>query len=982
VGLLLRHDAPLVAALLAVLKSGATAVVLDPRWPPERLRLVRDQVGARILLTDSAHRDLALAADCPTTALIEVGERPDPEGSAPAIRTTPEDLAFLIHTSGSTGEPKSVMQTHRNVIHNAVVRLAGGLGLRSDDRIALLASPSGGQGISTVWTALLTGATLCPFPVMERGVAGLPDWLEEHGVTVLVSSASLFRHFVRTLDGRRLPGVRLVRLGSEQAFASDFEAWRAHFADHGRMVNSFSSSETGNITQHVLRADDRVAAGGLPVGRPAPGMEVLLLEDGEIAVRSDYVSPGYLNDDMLTGERFGDRTFRTGDLGRMSDDGVLSVLGRRDSQVKVRGSRVDLTEVEGALVARPPVAAAAVRPHPTPRGETALTAFVALQPGAARDAAALRESIGETLPTHAVPTAFTFVDALPLNAHGKVDRESLALLEPEPATSQTGGSPVTETEELLAGIWAEALERESVSPEEDFFALEGDSLTAAEIAAAVQRRFGVEIELDAFADNPTVSAMAELIDRRRIGEDGAGPVTLARVSRDAPMPCSVIQERTWRQSQTREGSTAYNVASAVRIRGPLDVEALRRCINTLVARHEALRTTFAEVDGGPVQLVNPPDHVEVPLVEVRGPAEADELLRREASERFDLERGPLVRFRLLRLGDAEHRLVRLYHHINADGQSWQVFYRELAELYEADLRAGAAPLGERASTQYADFAAWEHRTLRPGSPRWRKDLDWWRSYLEDVPVRTRLPFERREPDEHADVSEAVLTVTLPSSLTSELDSLQRTEGATHFMVRLSALAALLAVMSGQPDVVIGTYGTTRRLVETRDTFGFFANPLALRLQLSGRPSFREWLAAVRAAVIGVSAHAQTPYDALCEELREGGTIPPEFQAIFSIANDVLPLSFAGLEMSHVDRVFGSMPWGFSLQFRRGGVNESFTATFDARLHEPRAVRSFVKRYQRLLGRVCDEPDRPLADLIPRRWQRFGPLVRRRVIDRR
>jgi non-ribosomal peptide synthetase component F/acyl carrier protein len=982
VALLLRHDAPLVAALLAVLKSGATAVVLDPRWPPERLRRIREEVDARIVIADSAQRDLAVAAGCPRAGLIEVGEHPEPDGGPPAIRTAPDDLAFLIQTSGSTGHPKGVMQTHRNVMHNAVVRLAGGLGLRSDDRIALLASPSGGQGISTVWTALLTGATLCPFPVMDRGVTGLPDWLEEHGVTVLVSSASLFRHFARTLNGRRLPGIRLLRLGSERVFASDFQAWRAHFADDAQFVNSFSSSETGNVTQHLLRAGDRVGAGGLPVGRPVPGIEVFLLDDGEIAVRSEYVSPGYWNDDELTGQRFGDRIFRTGDIGRLSEDGVLSVLGRKDSQVKVRGSRVDLTEVESALVSRPPVAAAAVTPRHTPRGETALTAFVALQPGAAKDAAAIREGIAETLPSHAVPTSFAFVDAIPLNAHGKVDRESLARIEPEPATPTNGGSPVSETEELLAAIWADALERESVNPNDDFFALEGDSLTAAEIAAAVQDRFGVEIELDAFAGNPTVSAMAELIDRRWIGEDGAGPVRLARVSRGAPIPCSLIQERTWRQSQTKEDSTAYNVSSAVRIQGPLDVEAFRRCINRLVARHESLRTTFTERDGDPVQIVHPPGPVAVPLVEVTRPAHADELLRREASAPFDLERGPLVRFLLVRLGEREHRLLRLNHHINSDGHSWQVFYKELAALYEAELRGEAHPLSGPGPAQYADFAAWEHRTLHPGSPRWRDDVDWWRAYLEGAPVRTQLPFARREPDEHADVSEAVIEVTLPSRLTTELDSLQRREGGTHFMVRLSAFTALLAVMSGQPDVVVGTYGTTRRLVETRDTFGFFANPLALRLQFGERPSFRDWLADVRTTVIGVSAHAQTPYDDLCEELRERGTIPPEFQAIFSVADNILPISFGGLEMSHLGRVYGSMPWGFTLHFRRSTVNESFHAAFDARVHDPRAVRAFLKRYRRLLTMVCKQPERPLAELIPTRWSTFGPLIRRRVIDRR
>jgi non-ribosomal peptide synthetase component F/acyl carrier protein len=980
---LLRHDASLIAAMLGALKSGGTAVVLDPRWPPERLRRTRERLAAQVALVDRVHRELALAAGFSPSSLVEVAERPEAGESAPlSVRSAPPDLAFLIQTSGSTGSPKSVMQTHRNVLHNALVRLAGGLDIGAEDRIALLASPSGGQGLSTVWTALLSGATLCPFPVMERGVTGLPEWLEEHGVTVLVSSASLFRHFARTLDGRRLPGVRLVRLGSEQAFASDFEAFRAHFSERCRLVNSFSSSETGNLTQHILGPGDEPAPGPLPVGSPAAGIELLLLDDGEVAIRSDYLSPGYWGDQTLTSERFGEGIFRTGDLGRFSDGGMLTLLGRKDAQVKVRGSRVDLVEVEGALAARPGVAATAVTPRPSPRGETALTAYVALQPGAAAEESELRSALGTTLPPHAIPTTFAFVDSLPLNAHGKVDREALAQIEPAAARRSDGASAVTETEELLADIWAAALERDSVTPDEDFFALEGDSLTAAEIAAAVRERFGVEIELDTFAESPTVAEMAELIERRQLGDQDTSRSALPKVSREGPIPCSLIQERTWHQSQTMDRPTTYNVAAAVRIRGPLDLDVLRRTIDRLVARHESLRTTFVERDGAPMQIVHPPAPLEIPVLQLKNSTEADELLRREAGLPFDLERGPLVRFRVARLGENDYRLLRLNHHINADGHSWQIFFKEFAALYEAEVLGKPPPLADRAVGQYPDFAAWEHGARRPGTPRWREDVDWWRGYLEGAPTRRSLPFARREPDVGAPISDGIILTGLPSNLRRALTALQRREGATHFMTRLSAFAVLLAAMSGEQDVVLGTYGTTRQLVEMRDTFGFFANPLILRLRFEGRPSFREWLAQVRAAVIQVSAHAQTPHDALCNELRESGTIPPEFQAILGVANDALPLRFAGLEMTHLGRVYGTMPWGFSVQFRRSREAERFRAIFDARLHHPRAVRVFMKRYRRLLGIVCSEPDRPLPDLLPAHWARFGPLLRRRVVERR
>jgi amino acid adenylation domain-containing protein len=982
VALLLRHDAPQIAAALAVLKAGGTAVVLHPGYPPARLDRIRAEVEPQLVIADRDHRGLAVEAGFPVGELVEVPDRPAGSGdAAPAVTVAPDDPAFIIYTSGSTGRPRGVVQTHRNILHNALRRHATGLGLRPDDRIVLLAPLSGGQGLATLWTTLLSGATLCPFPAMERGVTGLPAWLGEHGVTVLMAPASLFRHFVRTLDGERLEGIRLVRLGSEAVFTADLDACREHFAEGCLFANTYSSSETGNITRHLLRGDDDPEPGGLPVGKPVEGIELLLLDDGEIAVRSDYLSPGYWRDEALTSQRFGERLFRTGDLGRIDDDGVLTWLGRKDSQVKVRGNRVDLLEVESALASRPAIAAAAVRPRRTALGDTALTAYVALRPGTAPDSAGLRSELRADLPDHAVPSAFAYLDAVPLNAHGKVDHEALARVEPEPVDRPAGVAPtITETAELLAGIWASALERESVGPRDDFFELEGDSLTAAEISAEVHATFGVELELAAFAESPTVAAMAELVDRRRAGRNGSTPPPLTRVPRNNPLPCSFIQERTWRQCQTTWGSRGYGIAGGVRILGKLDVSALRRSVNRIVARHESLRTTFAERDGEPVQVVHPPGQVELPLIEVGSAAGADELLLREAMVPFDLERGPLVRLVLARLGEEEHRLLRLNHHIISDGRSWDVFFEELVALYGADRRGEPPPLNGEPPLQYADYAAWERRVLRPGSPRWREDVGWWRANLKGAPLLTPLPFARREPDQRAEPADGILWLRLPPGVSAELESLRREQGATYFMVRLAAFAALLAAMTEDPDLVVGAYATTRQSVETHDMFGFFSNPVALRLRLEGDPSFREWLADVRASVIEMSAHAQIPYEALVDELRAADVTPPELRAMFSVGPVMPPTRFAGLEMTPLERVRAAqMPWGFSIHLAPHGGGERCLTTFDATVHHPRAVRVFGQRYLHLLGRISADPDRPIRELIPRHSRRFGPLLRRRLV---
>jgi amino acid adenylation domain-containing protein len=983
VALLLRHDAPQIAAALAVLKAGGTAVVLHTGYPPARLDRIRAEVEPRLVIADHDHRGLALEAGFSATELVEVPDRPEASGdSGPTVTAAPDDPAFIIYTSGSTGRPKGVVQTHRNILHNALRRHGTGLGLRPDDRIVLLAPVSGGQGLATLWTTLLSGATLCPFPAMERGVTGLPAWLAEHGVTVLMAPASLFRHFVRTLDGRRLEGIRLVRLGSEAVFTADLDACREHFAQGCVFANTYSSSETGNITRHLLRDSDDPEPGGLPVGKPVEGIELLLLDDGEIAVRSDYLSPGYWRDEALTRQRFGRGLFRTGDLGRIDDDGMLTWLGRKDSQVKVRGNRVDLLEVESALSSRPAVAAAAVRPRPTPLGDTALTAYVALRPGTAPDSASLRAELRTDLPDPAVPSAFAYLEALPLNAHGKVDGEALARLRPEQMDRPAPAAPtVTETEELVAGIWASALEREPVGPRDDFFELEGDSLTAAEIAAEVHVMFGVELELGAFAENPTVAAMAALVDRLRADRNASIIPALTRAPRGEPLRCSLIQERTWRECQTPERSQGYAVAKGVRIVGPLDVAALRRGVNRIVARHESLRTTFAERDGEPLQVVHPPGPVELPLIEVGSAAEADKLMLREARRPFDLERGPLLRLLMVRLGEEEHRLLRFNHHIISDARSWEVFFEELVALYEADRRGEPPPLPAEEPLQYADFAAWERRALRPGSRRWREDVEWWRSNLDGAPPQTPLPFVRRQPDEGAEAADGVILLTLPPSVSAELDSLGREQGATRFMLRLAVFAALLAAMSENPDLVVGTYTTTRQPVETRDMFGFFANPVALRVRPEGNPSFADWLAEVRASVIEMSAHAQIPYEALRDELRGAGVTPPAPCAMFGVTALAETVRFGGLEMTPIKRTFGQMPWRLSVFHERNSDGERLGAAFDATAHHPRAVRTFLERYQRLLRRIPADLDRPLGELVPNRSRRFGPLLRRRLAPR-
>ena len=368
-----------------------------------------------LILTDPANQALARQiADSPSRVLVSAdysSGQPVPNLTVPI---SPEDLAFLVYTSGSTGRPKGVMRTHQQVLHHVCQLTRGQGGLRTEDRVVHLASLGGGQGVGTMWFTLLNGAVLCPFPLIEKGIAGLADWMVAHGITVYVSAASVFRHFARTLDtGQRFPRVRLVRLASESATSDDFAAYRRHFTDQCDLYHTLASTETGCIAMGRLTWNDRVVHGRLPVGRAAEGIEVLLVDDqgrevapdetGEILVRSRYLASGYWRS-TLTAQRFSGtgplRVFHTGDRARRTPDGLLTFVGRQDSRVKVHGYGIELSEIEDALSLQVGVERAVVLAHRGQDENAQLVAYVMVREAEAPSSEALRRGLRHTSSTH------------------------------------------------------------------------------------------------------------------------------------------------------------------------------------------------------------------------------------------------------------------------------------------------------------------------------------------------------------------------------------------------------------------------------------------------------------------------------------------------------------------------------------------------------------------------------------------------------
>src|SRR6185295_18612420 len=616
------------------------------------------------------------------------------------------------------------------------------------------------------------------------------------------------------------------------------------------------------------------------IGAPVANTRVYLLDGrgepvpagvpGELFLAGEGLSRGYLDRPALTAEKFlpdpfsgasGGRLYRTGDLARRRPSGVLEYLGRLDHQVKVRGFRVELGEVEAALAGHPGVRdAVAVARDDGERGQR-LVAYVT---PASLPAAELRSFLRGILPEYMVPSAFVGLDALPLSPNGKVDRGAL----PDPGAAAAGSGPGGRTpiEEMLAAVAAEVLGLESVGRHDDFFALGGHSLLATRLLTRVSRLTGVELPLGEVFLHPTVAGLAERLAEAARGS-AAPPIRPLPRQPGSGLPLSFAQHGLWFLDRLERGSAAYHLPGVVRLTGDLDLAALEAAFAEIVRRHEALRTVFRLEAGEPVQ-VAVAGPVRLPRLDLgalpaeMAAAETERLARETAAAPFDLQRGPLWRAAVVRAGPAEHALVLSLHHIVADGWSLGILGSELAALYEAFAAGRPSPLPEL-PVQYADWAVWQREWLRGGVLA--AEVAWWREQLAGIPELS-LPADRPRSASRP-ARGGTRTASLPAGLSAELERLARREGATPFMALLAAFQAQLARHAGAPLVPLGSPVANRGRAEIEGVIGFFVNMLVLCAPAGGDPSFRELLARVREVCLGAYTHQDVPFERLVEELR-------------------------------------------------------------------------------------------------------------------
>ncbi|HYO14112.1 MAG TPA: amino acid adenylation domain-containing protein, partial [Thermoanaerobaculia bacterium] len=893
VGVCAERSAEAIVGLLAVMKSGGAYLPLDPAYPEERLAFALEDSGARIVLTQGwfTERFPRFAGSGGFALPLDPGGDPYAAESGEDLPPVagPDNLVYAIYTSGSTGRPKGVLVPHRGLVCLCLdlVRLWR---LGPGSRHLTFNSLAFDASASNVYPVLLSGATFVVHrDPAELSGAELERFTQEHGVTHLDVPPAYWAAWLPDLAGRHgeelLPSVVQLNLGGDSASLERVRLWAELTGGRVTIFGPYGPTETTVGSTSHRSVDGREVPRGavkLPLGRPFANVEVHVLDrhlwpvpvgvEGEIWIGGVGLTRGYLGRPDATAEVFlpnpfatvpGERLYRTGDLARWLVDGTLEFLGRVDHQVKVRGFRVELGEVETALRRHPAVREAVVLAREKGPGDRRLAAYVVA--GEEVAAADLKTFVAGSLPTYMVPSSVTLLDALPLGPTGKVDRRAL----PEPdwvgeSEDRSYEPPRTPAEQTLAGIFADLLGTGRVGRDDDFFALGGHSLLATQAVSRVRAAFGMDLPVKALFETPTVAALAVRLGTSRASEV---PPVEPQPRGEAPFvfPMSFAQQRLWFLDQLAPGSPLYNLPGPFLLDGPLSVPALIAAVRAVVERHEALRTTFALAGGEPVQVIAGPDVARdfaVPVVDLESlpraaaGAELARLAAEEAARPFDLAAGPVLRVRLVRVAEEEHAALVTFHHIASDGWSIGVFLRELSALSQA---ASLPPL----PVQYPDVAVWQRRWL--ARPVLEAELAFWRRLLEGAPTVLNLPTDRPRPALTSPRG-AAFSFRLPADLSRAVRETAARERATPSMVLQAAYEALLARLSGQEDLLLGIGVANRNRLETEGLIGFFVNTLVARGRLGGNPSFRALLEQVRQTSLEIFAHQDMPFDKLVDEL--------------------------------------------------------------------------------------------------------------------
>ena len=973
VGVLLTRSARCIVAFLAVLKAGGAYVPFDPDYPVDRLLYMAHDAQTGLLITernlcnllaDYSGRVLTLTDDSDT---ISPGGPPSREHDI-----SQNNLAYVLYTSGSTGQPKGIAIEHRGA--TALIQWACNV-FSKEETAGVLASTSMCFDLSIfeMFVPLSRGGTV----ILADNALQLPSLPAANQVTLINTVPSAMTELLR-VNG--VPAsTRVINLAGEPLHQRLVrQIYELPTID--KVYNLYGPTEdTTYSTFALIRRDDPRPPS---IGRPISNTNVYVLDrlnivaegqTGELYIAGDGLARGYLHRPDLTAERFlpdpfgsGGRLYRTGDLARWRSDGKLEFLGRLDQQVKIRGHRIELGEIESVLAGHADVEAAAVIARSEANGNQQLVAYLVAKGSTTLDVDTLRNYLAARLPDYMIPNVFVALRSLPLTPNGKVDRAALPGPEARLSSATPFIPPRTRTQELLAGIWSEVLKLPSAGIRHNFFALGGHSLLGAQVLSRVRVTLEVDLSLARLFDMPTIESMAAFIDAKRIQPGrGASPAIVARLH-SGPVPCSFSQRGLWFFDKLSGANACYNIPAAFMISGALDREALERSLNWIVGRHESLRTIFVDASGEPLQIIREHRALALSYIDLNGlprthlQSHLKELTQAEASRAFDLSRGPLLRASLFRIAEEEHLLMLVVHHIIWDDWSARILYRELSDGY-AKFAANLIP-DAALPTQYADFVLWQQDWLREDILSGERE--YWIQKLEGIPEQSPLPTDYPRPSMERFPGK-VKELTVSGFSIAQAKALALHEGATLAMLMLSAFKTLLHRYSGETDMVVGWAIANRKRIETEETIGFFVDTQVIRCDLSQNPAFIDLLRRVKQSCAEAHEHSDMPFETLVRELNphRNAAQNPIVQVLFTFQNTVgLIPTLSGLSVKTFEVHTGTSKMDLCFDTWEEADGLRCRLEYNSDLFRDATIERLGRHFRNIVEGVVANPRLPLSEL--------------------
>jgi amino acid adenylation domain-containing protein len=984
VGVCAERSVELIVGIYGILLAGGAYVPLDPGYPEDRINFMIEDAQVFALVTQHKLASRFETNKAPLVLLdgLRISQE-EAEFELPELDAS--QLGYVIYTSGSTGRPKGVMITHRsamNTIHDINRRFHVG----PEDRVLALSSPCFDLSVYDTFGLLgAGGAIVIPTAEGRREPAFWAEQVKQHQITLWNSVPAFMEMLTAHASGMNqvhLNSLRVVMLSGDWIAVSLPDRIRQLSPD-AEIISLGGATEASIWSNIYTIGQVDPAWKSIPYGKALDQQSMTVLDEqlrlcepgvvGEIYYGGAGIAVGYLHREQLTAERFipapppfepTDRLYRTGDLGRLLPDGNVEFLGRIDHQVKISGYRIELGEIESALVRQPNVAEAVVIARQATIGVTYLAAYYTTVDHQPLETSVLLAGLRTSLPEYMLPTRVKWLATLPLSANGKVDRAVLPDLGRATATPVPTARFVTATQIELASIWTKLLKSSPPSPECRFFQLGGDSLQAVQLSLEIRRQWQVDLGIvKLLSPELSLADLAAAIDASCETTRGHAPVanpTIRAVAHALPAPMSSAQEQLWTLDQFGNSGAAYNIPLAVRLRGQLDVPALKLSLNKILSRHESLRTVFKSISVGQViQQVLPLKEWPFRIADISGTAAAQrqatsaEFLQQELRKHFDLARGPLVRALLVKLDDGEYQLLLTIHHIVADGWSLAVLIDEINSLYLAATNKSQAILPVL-PVQYADYSRWQRHWL--ASPEATSSGDYWRQKLaRDLP-ELKLPVDY--PAAHpSDSASALYEFAVPEKLCFELKELCRRQEITLYVALLSSWSVLLSKLTGQNEIAVGTPVACRSQPEVQHLIGCLINTLVMRTGLPEHLSLQQLLANVRTTAHEAFAHGDYPFIELARQLAAAGKIDHKLYNVMFAWQNTPAAAFAlpgiSAELLVVDP--GNAKFDLLLAMQEQGSGLTGSIEYRTALFDRETIGGWIKLLLALLDDIatCD-----------------------------